>query len=312
MPVAGLDDALDLFCGVGYLVHVAHGKVDLLHVLRSSEIPAHRIGNQDGLVLDLGIAKVVETLLEDADNGERNAADFESRTHSLVVAAEPFAGKQLGDHGALDVGRIILVVEKTAHGHQQVADVLVLRADTQHQRILDHARPKGDALMHFKHGRGVDHARHPGYHGLFVVEGEGVVVEDALRRSSAAAGVFQLDGVGLDLLQFLEDVLLAGHSNGDHPDERGGANDHAQRGKRKSHLAGAEALHGELQDLAELHGALGAFERLLEGAFAGLVGWNGRIHLVLSRRCVNAACGFYNHGSPVDKVRNWTRSDSFL
>src|ERR1039458_712237 len=111
-----------------------------------------RSRNQDGLVLDLGVAKVVETLLEDANDGERNACDFECLSNGGIGAAEPFVGKGLSDHGALDVGRVVLVVEKTADGHQQVADVLVLGAYAQHKRILHHASAKVDAVMHFEYG----------------------------------------------------------------------------------------------------------------------------------------------------------------
>ena len=52
--------------------------------------------------------------------------------------------------------------------------------------------------------------------------------------------------------------MLAGHSDGDHENNRGGADDHAQRGKRKAHLAGPKAVHGQLENLAQQHGAAGA------------------------------------------------------
>ena len=93
--------------------------------------------------------------------------------------------------------------KKAAHRYQQVADIAVLRADAQYQRVFDYASAKADAVVHREDRRGVDHAGQLGHHGLLVLAGEGVVVEDAFRSGRAAAGVLQLDRVGLDLLELL-------------------------------------------------------------------------------------------------------------
>ncbi len=101
--MARLDDALDLFGGVGHLLHGAHGKVNLLHVFRSGEVTAHRIGNQDGLVLNLRIAEVGHGLSEDANDGEGDAENLKGLADRRVGAAEAFLGEEFGDHGTLDV-----------------------------------------------------------------------------------------------------------------------------------------------------------------------------------------------------------------
>ena len=88
--------------------------------------------------------------------------------------------EHLGDHGAFDVGRVVGLIQKAAFRHQKIADVLVLRANAQHQRILHHAAAKADAVVHLQHGRGVHHARQLGHHGFFVFAGEVVVVEHLL------------------------------------------------------------------------------------------------------------------------------------
>ncbi len=149
----------DLLGGVRHLVHAAHRKVDLVHILGSREVARHGKGNQDGLVLDLRFAKIGHALLEDADDGERDAGNLEGRTDGRVFAAEARARKQLGDHGAADVSAVVLVVEEAAVGHQQVADVLVLRAHTQHQRVSKDASAKPDAFVHRDHRRRIEHPR---------------------------------------------------------------------------------------------------------------------------------------------------------
>ena len=40
-----------------------------------------------------------------------------------VGATEAFFGKEFGNHRALDVSRVVGIVQEAADGHQQVADV---------------------------------------------------------------------------------------------------------------------------------------------------------------------------------------------
>jgi hypothetical protein len=174
-------------------------------------------------------------------------------------------GKLLGDYGALDVGGVVGLVQKAARGHDQVADLLVLGADAQHQRILHHATAEADGGVHLHHWRGVHYAGQLRQHGLLVIARQEVVEGRLLGAHGPAAVVLQLHRVGLQLLQLLKDELLAGQPDGHHQNHRGGADDHAQRGQRKADLAGAEAVHGQLENLAQHHGAAGAQKRLLKG-----------------------------------------------
>ena len=147
-----------------------------------------------------------------------------------------------------------------------------MRADAQHQRIPDDAGAKTDAGMQLHHRRRKHHAGNLREHGLLVFAGERVVVDHAFRADGPPARVFKFDGVGADLLNLAQNELLAGQPYGNHQDHRGGADDHAQRGQRKAQLAGAKAVEGQLQNLAQHHGAAGAQQRLLKGAVAGVVG----------------------------------------
>ena len=175
-------DAHYLLGRVGNLVHAAHGKVNLVHIFRSGEVAGDAKGNQDRLVLNLRYAKVGHALLEDADDGEGNATDLEVLADRCIHAAEAIAGKELGDNGAFNMSRVVGLVQKAAHRHHQVADLLVLRTHAQHQRVLVDAAAEVDAVVHGQNGRGVEHAGQLRQHGLLVVAGEVVVVEYALRR----------------------------------------------------------------------------------------------------------------------------------
>jgi hypothetical protein len=78
--------------------------------------------------------------------------------------------------------------------------------------------------------------------------------------------------------ELVPNELLAGQPDGHHQDYRGGADHHAQSGQGKTQLARAEAVHGQLQDLAQHHGAAVARQHLLEIAMAGIV---SRLHRLI-------------------------------
>ena len=79
-----------------------------------------------------------------------------------------------------------------------------------------------------------------------MVSGSGVTF--AMRWLDAL--IFRFNLVGADRLNLVEHILLAGHADGDHQDQRGGADHHAQSGQREPHFIAAESLVGETQDLA--------------------------------------------------------------
>src|SRR5882757_5639851 len=66
----------------------------------------------------------------------------------------------------------------------------------------------------------------------------------------------------------MEDVLFACQSDGYHQNERGRADDHAQRGEHDAYFVGAEAIDRQAHDLAQHHGPLCAGERAFEGSAA--------------------------------------------
>ena len=113
----------------------------------------------------------------------------------------------------------------------------VLGADAEHQGILDDAAAEADAVVHVHDGRGVHDAGQLRVDGFLVLAGEVVVIAHAFCRGGAAAGVFHFNGVGAEFLDEVKNVLPAGHADGDDEDDRGGSDDHAERGEDKARLA---------------------------------------------------------------------------
>ena len=106
--------------------------------------------------------------------------------------------------------------------------------DAEHQRILDHAAAKADAVVHVHDRRGVHDAGQLSVDGLFVFAGKVVGVANALGICCAAAGILYLDGIGAEFLNQLENVLPAGHADGDDEDDGGGSDDHAEGGEHEA------------------------------------------------------------------------------
>src|SRR6185437_1182171 len=91
--VAGAHDALDLFGGVGDLIHVAHREVNLFAVVGVAEVAGHGERNQDGLVGDLRLPEFADGFFEHPDDREWDAADLELASDSFVHAAVTQLGK---------------------------------------------------------------------------------------------------------------------------------------------------------------------------------------------------------------------------
>ena len=80
-PVARLDDAPISLDASVTSIDVAHGEVNLLHLLGANEVARDGVGDENGLIGDLGVAHVVQALFEDADDREGNAADLKGVAH---------------------------------------------------------------------------------------------------------------------------------------------------------------------------------------------------------------------------------------
>jgi hypothetical protein len=96
------------------------------------------------------ISDCVNALFEGADDGEGDAGDLEALANGRIGAAIHLSGEGHGDHRALDVLAVILDVQEAPGEHDQVAHIAILRADPQHQCVLDDAAAAADAGVGFQ------------------------------------------------------------------------------------------------------------------------------------------------------------------
>ncbi len=68
-----------------------------------------------------------------------------------------------------------------------------------------------------------------------------------------APWVLSVDEIGADALDLIENVLTAGHADGDHQDQGCGSDHHSQRSEDEAHLVAAESVVGETHDFAQGH-----------------------------------------------------------
>ena len=66
---------------------VAHGEEDLLDGVGAGEVAGDGVGDEDGLLADLGLPEGVDALLEDADDDEGNALDGDGVVDGVASAS---------------------------------------------------------------------------------------------------------------------------------------------------------------------------------------------------------------------------------
>ena len=265
-----LGGGLDVVGGVG-------AEEDFLELVAAGEVAGDLVGDEEGVVADLGLAEGVDAFDEDSDDGEGDAADGDGVADGVVVAAVELDGEGADDVGDVGVGEGVLVVEEAAGFDFEAADVLVLGADAEEHGIFALAVADGDAVVVLEHGRAVADAGDLLVDGLHVFEGHVVRGADVVGAHDDSAGVLHLDFVGAEAGDGVDGVLLAGEADGGDEDDGGGADDHAEHGEEEAGLAGAEAVVGEIEGFAEGDGGVSA----VNGAFEGVAGGRHRCLRVL-------------------------------
>ena len=270
--VAGADDLEDAAGGGDDHGGVLHGEEDLFDGVGPCEVAGDGVGNQKGLLADLGLAVGVEALLEDSDDGDGDPQNADRLAHGVVGRAEEGLGEGLDDDGDLLVGEGVLVVEEASGEHAEVADDAVLGGDAEDHSVLGDTSPDRDAVVVLQHGGGGDDAGHLFEDRVEVFAGHEVGGAGVVRANGAAAAVLELDLVGADAGELVERELLAGEAEGGDEDDGGRADDHAEHGEHKADLAGLEAVDGEVKNLGEVHGGACGGEGAVEGAGGALGG----------------------------------------
>ena len=99
--VAAGDEGGDALGGGLDVLGGVHAEEDLFELVGAGEVAGDLVGNEEGVVADLGLAEGVDAFDEDADDGEGDAADGDGVADGGVVAAV-----ELDGHGADDVGDV--------------------------------------------------------------------------------------------------------------------------------------------------------------------------------------------------------------
>ncbi len=118
--------------------------------------------------------------------------------------------------------------------------------------------------MRLQNRRRRHHTGHRGKNCRLILVGKKVVVLHLLRADCAAARVLDLNLIGADLLNLVQDELPPGQADRDNQNDRRRSDHHAQRRQREPQLIGAETVERQLEDLTKKHGAARAQERFLE------------------------------------------------
>ena len=100
------------------------------------------------------------------------------------------------------------IVEEAARQHFQVANVKILPGNAERQDVALLAAGDGNAVVVFDQRRSVADTRYLLAYGIQIVEGEKVAVDVA--AVNAAAGILGDHHVGADVLNLLQQILLAG------------------------------------------------------------------------------------------------------
>src|SRR5581483_9687718 len=248
--MARLEHGMDLVGGAGDISGIGHGEEQLLDVVGPGEEARDGIGDEHGVVGNLGLAEGFDALAEHANDGERKPAEADVAANGIVGAPKLVVGKRFRYKSDFIARVGVVVVEEASGEHQQVADLRVFGRDAEDHDVALLASGNADAVMQFDERRGGANAVHFLAHGMQILEGELVLV-DLHAIGSGAGLIFGVDHVGADRLNLPEDVLLAGETDGDNEDERRGTDDHAERGQHETYSVSAEGFVGELGDLAE-------------------------------------------------------------
>ncbi len=95
-------------------MHISHRKIDVVHAFSPSKVARHGIRNNHRLIGQLRLTVVVHRLFHHTDDCEGDPEDLKCPADCRVIAAVAIFRKYFGHIGALHMGRVVSIVEKTA------------------------------------------------------------------------------------------------------------------------------------------------------------------------------------------------------
>src|SRR6266849_7295923 len=248
-PMAGLNHALNLGGDWNHQRRIGRREENLLHRGRFLEIADHGVGNQHGVVGHLGLSEGVHALAEGPDDGERQSAQLQRLAERSLLGTVELDRQFRSYNADFVVGLRILLVEETSRENDNVTNLLVFWVhahDLQVSLLASadcHTFAKGDDW------RGVGNAADLVLDRFHIVDGQSVTA--GVGDTFPTALVFRVDPVRADGLNLVQEVLLAGKTDGGNQNQGGGPDHHAERGQGESNLVAHEGLVGEAKDLAE-------------------------------------------------------------
>ena len=207
-------------------------------------------------------------------------------------AAVKALGQLLGQQGDLLAEVDVAGVEKPAGEHHQVAHRLVVfvGADDQQTSLLLAVDQHAVVVVHrcrWRRRCGRPAARARPARRPVLTKSASTSADDLLR----ADFVGREDHVRTHAFDLFQDVIAAGERDGDHQDDRGGADDHAESREERTHGIAAQGLEAETQRFAEVHAlaARSLFQQFFGLGRGGSSGVNGAPDIA-SAACARSRC----------------------
>src|SRR5579863_1478012 len=265
--VPAVENLSHLFYDGVHLVGALGLRIKLSQNLGARVVLHQREGNDDGFVFDFGEAEGRDALTEHADDGEAEFAEADGAT-DRIVETEDAVGDLLGNEAdlaaLLHVGRI----EVAAPHDYEATNRLIAKGDADE---VDRTLATLSDHRHRKLARAGDfgHPRNLRLDGVHIIERQFVA-----ERRRLAAGVDELDvnHVGADRFNLADDVFLAGEGDGYDENDRGAADDDAERSQNRTQLIGAEGIDRDGKRFAQVHHGYNFFRRLSASEAVRLLG----------------------------------------
>ena len=196
--MAGFDDGEDAFGAGDDVAGRLHGEEDLFDGVGAGEVAGDGVGDENGLIAELGLTEVGDSQLGDADDGEGNSLDGDGAVDCGIRTSEDRFGKRSDKNGDLGVGDGVLLVEETAGDEPEVAHVFVLRGDAEDQGVLGDSVADADVVVGLEHGGVEGDVRDLLDDCVHVFAGHVVRGGGVVGACDAAAGELHFDEVGGD------------------------------------------------------------------------------------------------------------------
>src|ERR1019366_3058452 len=252
--VTGLEDLLYAPRHAVHLFGGTRAHVERIDALGGCEVALHGDRDDEGIALDLGLPVGLHLLAEGANHGELQVVQVNDLVERGGAAAEHILRQVIGQERHLLALRDIVLIEEPAGADDEVAhggvggvgavdlDVLVPVVDANAVDIRHYAGGRQDVGAEFLAD------------GLDVGEFDGIGVGSRAGRGDPR--VIGKDQIGADTLDFLQNVVAADQGDGDHQDDRGGANRHGEGGEQAPYGVGAQGGDAELKGFLEEHAAV--------------------------------------------------------